>query len=70
VSTNAKCSSGTVKKIDVLVWEFASEKDAKATENKGLQWVGDNRGASKAQGEMLIVVADRRKSIRAAARFS
>lgn len=49
-----------MKKVDVLVCEFASEKDAKATENNGLQWVGDNSGASKAQGEMLIVVADRR----------
>lgn len=56
-----KCSSGTVNKVDVLVCEFASEKEAKEAEDKGLQWVGDNTGASKAQGEMLIVVADRRK---------
>lgn len=57
----SKCSSGTVNKVDVLVCEFPSEKDAKAAEDKGLAWVGDNTGASKAQGEMLIVVADRRK---------
>jgi hypothetical protein len=55
------CSSGTVNKVDVLVCEFANEKEAKDAEDKGLQWVGDNTGASKAQGEMLIVVADRRK---------
>lgn len=56
-----KCSSGTVNKVDVLVCEFANEKEAKDAEDKGLAWVGDNTGASKAQGEMLIVVADRRK---------
>ena len=56
-----KCSSGTVNKIDVLVCDFGNEKDAKDAEDKGLAWVGDNTGASKAQGEMLIVVADRRK---------
>jgi hypothetical protein len=55
------CSSGTVNKIDVLVCKFASEKEAKDAEDKGLQWVGDTTGASKAQGEMLIVVADRKK---------
>ena len=57
-----KCSSGTVNKVDVLVCEFDSEADAKAAEEKGLAWVGDTTGASKAQGEMLIVVADRRKA--------
>lgn len=57
-----KCSSGTVNKVDVLVCEFDNEADAKAAEEKGLAWVGDTTGASKAQGEMLIVVADRRKS--------
>lgn len=55
------CASGTVNKIDVLVCTFASDKEAKEAEDKGLAWVGDNTGASKAQGEMLIVVADRRK---------
>jgi hypothetical protein len=55
------CAGGTVAKLDVLVCEFKSEKDAKDAEDKGLQWVGDNTGASKAQGEMLIMVADRKK---------
>ena len=57
----ADCASGTVNKIDVLVCTFKSEKEAKEAEDKGLVWVGDNTGASKAQGEMLIVVADRKK---------
>lgn len=56
------CASGTVNKIDVLVCKFGSAKEAKEAEDKGLQWVGDNTGASKAQGEMLIVAADRRKA--------
>ena len=55
------CASGTVNKIDVLVCTFGSAKEAKEAEDKGLTWVGDNTGASKAQGEMLIVVADRKK---------
>jgi hypothetical protein len=56
------CAAGTVAKLDVLVCTFKSAKEAKDAEDKGLQWVGDNTGASKAQGEMLIVVADRKKS--------
>jgi hypothetical protein len=56
------CATGTVNKIDVLVCTFSSAKEAKEAEDKGLEWVGDNTGASKAQGEMLIVVADRRKA--------
>jgi len=57
-----KCSAGTVNKVDVLVCEFANEKEAKEAEEKGLKWVGDTTGASQAQGEMLIVAADRRKA--------
>lgn len=56
------CVSGTVNKVDVLVCTFGNAKDAKDAEDKGLEWVGDNTGAAKAQGEMLIVVADRRKA--------
>jgi hypothetical protein len=55
------CAMGTVSKLEVLVCTFKTEKEAKDAEDKGLQWVGDNTGASKAQGEMLIVVADRKK---------
>jgi hypothetical protein len=55
------CASGTVNKIDVLVCTFKSEKEARAAEDVGLAWVGDATGASRAQGEMLIVVADRKK---------
>ena len=56
------CASGTVSKLDVLVCTFKTPKDAKDAEDKGLAWVGDNTGASQAQGEMLIVVADRKKN--------
>lgn len=55
------CATGTVNKLDVLVCTFLNEADAKAAEDKGLQWVGDTTGASKALGEMLVVVADRKK---------
>ncbi len=55
------CASGNVNKIDVLVCTFKSAKEAKEAEDKGLLWVGNNTGAAKAQGEMLIVVADRKK---------
>lgn len=56
------CAAGTVGKLDVLVCTFTTEADAKAAEDNGLQWVGDTTGASKALGEMLVVVADRKKS--------
>jgi hypothetical protein len=56
------CASGTVNKLDVLVCVYPSAKDAKAAEDAGLKWVGDTTGASRAQGETLIVVADRHKS--------
>jgi hypothetical protein len=56
------CAAGTVNKIDVLVCEFASEKDAVAAEDAGLAWIGDTTGVSKAVGEMLIVAADRKKA--------
>lgn len=56
------CASGTVNKLDVLVCTYPSEKDAKAAEDAGLKWVGDTTGASRAQGETLIVVADRKKA--------
>jgi hypothetical protein len=56
------CASGTVNKLDVMVCVYPSEKDAKAAEDAGLKWVGDTTGASRAQGETLIVVADRHKA--------
>jgi hypothetical protein len=56
------CATGTVNKLDVLVCTFPSEKEAKAAEDSGLKWVGDTTGASRAQGETLIVVADRHKA--------
>jgi hypothetical protein len=56
------CAAGTVNRLDVLVCTFKTAEEAKAAEDKGLAWVGDTTGASIAQGEMLIVVADRKKS--------
>ena len=56
------CASGTVNKLDVLVCTFPSDKEAKAAEDAGLKWVGDTTGASRAQGDVLIVVADRKKA--------
>jgi hypothetical protein len=56
------CAAGTVNKVDVLVCTFGSEKEAKEAEDKGLQWVGDTTGASQAQGEILIIAADRHKA--------
>jgi hypothetical protein len=56
------CARGTVNKLDVLVCTFASEQEAAAAEDKGLAWVGDTTGVAKALGEVLIVVADRKKA--------
>ena len=62
VDVGTDCASGTVNKIDVLVCTFKSAEEAKTAEDTGLAWVGDHTGASKAQGKVLIVVADRRKA--------
>jgi hypothetical protein len=56
------CAAGTVSKLDVMVCTFKTAGEAKAAEDKGLAWVGDATGASIAQGEMVIVVADRKKT--------
>ena len=56
------CAAGTVNKLDVLVCSFPSDKEAKAAEDAGLKWIGDTTGASRAQGDQLIVVADRHKA--------
>src|SRR5689334_23288693 len=48
VDVGSDCATGTVNKLDVLVCSFKSAKEAKAAEDKGLAWVGDNTGASKA----------------------
>jgi hypothetical protein len=61
VDVGSDCASSTVSKLDVLVCTFKSEKEAKEAEDKGLKWVGDHTGAAKAQGAVLIVVADRKK---------
>lgn len=55
------CASGTVNKLDVLLCTFKSAKEAKEAEDKGLEWVGNYTGASRAQGQVLIVVSDRKK---------
>jgi hypothetical protein len=56
------CASGTVNNLDVLICVYASEAEAKAAQDRALKWVGDYTGASKAQGPVLIAVADRRKA--------
>jgi len=56
------CAQGTVNKLDVLVCSFPNEADAKAAVDKGYTWIGDATGASKALGEQLVVVADRKKT--------
>jgi hypothetical protein len=56
------CAAGTVSKLDVLVCTFPSAAEAKAAEDKGLAWVGDTTGASRALGVTLVVVADRKKA--------
>jgi hypothetical protein len=56
------CASGTVSKLDVLVCTFASDKDAAAAQDAAYKWIGDTTGVAKPLGEMLVVVADRKKA--------
>ena len=56
------CQAGSVEGLEVTLCSFATAKDAVLAEDKGLALVGDNTGASIAQGPVLLVVADRGKS--------
>jgi hypothetical protein len=43
------------------VWcSFASDKEAKEAEAKGLAWVGEATGTALASGKQLLAVVDRR----------
>lgn len=46
----------------MLLCCFGSDRDAKAAEGDALTWVGDTTGVARAQGPVLIVVADRHKA--------
>ncbi len=61
VAVGTDCQSGTVGALDVLLCVYPSKDEAKKAEEAGLTWVGDATGASQAAGQVLVVVADRRK---------
>jgi hypothetical protein len=55
-----KCERGDVSGVEVTVCAYADAGKAKQAESAGLALVGDNTGASLAQGALLLVVADRK----------
>jgi hypothetical protein len=57
-----KCKVGVVAGLDVTVCEYPDAAQAKTAEEKGLTIVGEATGASISQGQLLLVVADRRKA--------
>ena len=63
VSFGKNCKTGTVNDLEVLICEYADAKAAKAAEDAGNAWIGENMfgGSSQARGTMLVVVADRKK---------
>lgn len=56
------CQSGTVGGVDVVLCSFASPAAAKKAEDAGYATVGETTGVSLAQGQMLLIAADRRKA--------
>jgi hypothetical protein len=55
-----KCQRGDVSGVELTVCTYADAAQAKKAESAGLGLVGDNTGASLAQGALLLVVADRK----------
>jgi len=55
-----KCQRGDVSGVELTVCSYADAAQAKKAESAGLGLVGDNTGASLAQGALLLVVADRK----------
>ena len=64
VAFGKDCKTGTVGSIEVLVCQYGSADEAKAQQDAGLGWVGENMfgGTSQARGPLLIVAADRQKT--------
>jgi hypothetical protein len=64
VSFGKNCKTGTVNDLDVLICEYADAKEAKAAEDSGNAWIGENMfgGSSQAHGSLLVVIADRKKA--------
>ena len=56
------CQAGSVAGIDAMLCSFASVSEAKSAEDQGLAWVGSATGASQARGQVLIMLADRKKA--------
>ena len=54
------CRAGSVGGIDVTVCEYKDPETAKKAENTGLAKIGDTTGVARAEGKMLLVLADRK----------
>jgi len=54
------CRAGSVGGIDVTVCEYKDVETAKKAESAGLAKIGDTTGVARAEGKMLLVLADRR----------
>jgi hypothetical protein len=57
-----ECRAGSANGVEVTLCTFADDKTATGAQPAGLAVIGDATGASLAQGSMLLVVADRRKT--------
>jgi len=62
VAFGKDCQSGTVNGVDVLVCQYATDEEARAAEDKALEWVGEATGIARAAGKVVVAAADRRKA--------
>jgi hypothetical protein len=56
------CTGGTVSGVDVVLCKHPDEKAATAARPSGLAAVVETTGSVLARGELLLVIADRRKA--------
>ncbi|HKA87743.1 MAG TPA: hypothetical protein VKE22_08770 [Haliangiales bacterium] len=57
---DGKCRTGSVGGIDVTMCEYKDADAAKRAEAVGLTKIGDATGVARAEGRVMLVLADRR----------
>lgn len=57
---DGKCRTGSVGGIDVTLCEYKDADAAKKAEAIGLTKIGDTTGVARAEGRVMLVLADRR----------
>lgn len=57
-----KCRAGSIGGIEATLCEYADPTAARAAEGAGWDAVGNNTGIARAEGKVLLVIADRKNA--------